>query len=70
MPRTALTKRGGLTGVFVAENGRALFHWVKLGGGTDDTVEILAGLTGDERLINQPAPLLYDGAPIQHGAAK
>ena len=70
VPRTALTKRGGLTGVFVAENGRALFHWVKLGGGTDDTVEILAGLTGDERLINQPAPLLYDGAPIQHGAAK
>ena len=70
VPRTALTKRGGLTGVFVAENGRALFHWVKLGGGTGDTVEILAGLTGDERLINQPVPLLYDGAPIQHGAAK
>ena len=45
VPRTALTKRGGLTGVFVAENGRALFHWVKLGGGTGDTVEILAGLT-------------------------
>ena len=43
---------------------------MKLGGVTDDTVEILAGLTGDERLINQPAPLLYDGAPIQHGAAK
>lgn len=70
VPRTALTRRGGLTGVFVAENGRALFHWVKLGGVTDDTVEILAGLTGDERLINQPVPLLYDGAPIQHEAAK
>ncbi len=66
VPRTALTERGGLTGVFVAENGRALFHWVKLGSGTDDTVEILAGLTGNERLINSPAPLLYDGAPIQH----
>ena len=70
VPRTALTERGGLTGVFVAENGRALFHWVKLGSETDDVVEILAGLTGSERLINQPAPLLYDGAPIQPEAAK
>lgn len=65
VPVTALTERGGLTGVFVMDNGRALFHWLKLGERTTDTVEVLAGLSGNETLVDTPSALLYDGALVK-----
>ena len=65
VPVSALSERGGLPGVFVIENGRALFHWLKLGERTDCEVEVLAGLTGQEMLVDKPSALLYDGAPVK-----
>ena len=71
VPACAVTERGGLTGVFVVENGRALFHWLKLGTRTTDSAEVLAGLAGGEMLVSNPSALLYDGAPVTvSGAGK
>lgn len=70
VPVSALTERGGLTGVFVVEHDRALFHWLKLGERTIDTVEVQAGLTGQETLVNTPSAMLYDGAPVKTEAAR
>lgn len=70
VPPTALVERGGLTGVFVVEGGKALFHWVKLGKHDKNTVEVLAGLAGGETLVASPSALLYDGAPVTVKEAK
>ncbi len=69
-PKSALTERGGLTGVFVVEQGKALFHWVKLGKQTADAVEVLAGLSGGETLVESPSAMLYDGAAVTVKEAK
>ncbi len=70
VPQTALAERGGLTGVFVVEGEKALFHWVKLGKHDKNTVEVLAGLAGGETLVASPSALLYDGAPVTVKEAK
>lgn len=65
VPVSALTDRGGLTGVFVVDQKRALFHWLKLGTRMADVVEVLAGLQGQEMVVDRPSPLLYDGVPVR-----
>lgn len=60
-----LAERGGLTGVFVIENNKALFQWLRLGrSSADGSVEVLAGLKGNETLVAGPAAALYDGSPV------
>ncbi|MDO4937413.1 MAG: efflux RND transporter periplasmic adaptor subunit [Sutterellaceae bacterium] len=61
-----LAQRGGLTGVFVIRDDRALFQWLRLGR-TDENgqVQVIAGLTGDETIVAQPQALLFDGDRIR-----
>ena len=64
VPRTAVFARGGLDGVFVAEDGKARLRWVALGARSGDAVEVRAGLEAGERCILDPHGLA-DGAPIR-----
>ncbi|MGZ6141797.1 MAG: efflux RND transporter periplasmic adaptor subunit [Myxococcales bacterium] len=62
--RSALVERGDLTGVFVAENGRAELRWLSLGDGADGAVAVRAGLHPGDRVVDAPGDL-RDGQPIE-----
>jgi len=64
VPHAAVFSRGGLDGVFVAEDGKARLRWVALGARAGETVEVRAGLEAGERCILDPSGLV-DGAPIR-----
>ncbi len=64
VPQSALVRRGDLTGVFVAEGGRALLRWVAPGAPVGDRVPIRAGLRSGEAVIDAPGSL-RDGQPIE-----
>jgi RND family efflux transporter MFP subunit len=63
VPRSALVRRGDLTGVFVAAGGRAELRWVSLGEGLADRVEIRAGVKPGEAVVDAPGAL-RDGQPV------
>lgn len=63
IPRTAIVQRGDLSGVFVADHGRARLRWLSLGEGAGDEVLVRAGLAGDEAVIDNPGAL-RDEEPI------
>jgi RND family efflux transporter MFP subunit len=62
-PRAAVLERGGLTGVFVADQGVARLRWIAPGLRQGDRLAVRAGLKAGERVILEPAGLV-DGAPI------
>ena len=64
IPQSAVFPRGGLNGLFVADEGVARLRWVALGERAGDSVEIRAGLEAGERVILDPAGLV-EGAPIR-----
>jgi membrane fusion protein (multidrug efflux system) len=61
IPRSALISRYGLTYVFVIKDGKALKKIVKVGRQDDISVEILQGLSEDDKVINSGALYLRDG---------
>jgi RND family efflux transporter MFP subunit len=64
VPRSALVLRGELSGVFVARDGHAELHWLALGEAQGDRLPVRAGLTREDRVIDQPGSL-RDGQPIE-----
>jgi RND family efflux transporter MFP subunit len=64
VPREAIVERGGLTGVFVLEEGRARLRWVALGAGDGEAVDVRAGLRLGETVVLAPGSL-EDGAPVE-----
>ncbi|HEU4952212.1 MAG TPA: efflux RND transporter periplasmic adaptor subunit [Holophagaceae bacterium] len=64
LPESALVRRGGLSGVFVVEDGRAVLRWLSLGERRDGRVEVRAGLKADEPVVDQPGDL-KDGQPVE-----
>jgi RND family efflux transporter MFP subunit len=64
VPRTAVVERGDLTGVFLAEDGRARLRWIARGDGGSDGVSVRAGLRTGDRVIDAPGGL-RDGDPIE-----
>ena len=64
LPESALVRRGGLTGVFVVEDGHAALRWLSLGDQRDGRVEVRAGLKADEPVVDQPGDL-KDGQPVE-----
>jgi RND family efflux transporter MFP subunit len=64
VPQSAVFSRGGLNGLFVADDGVARLRWVALGERFGDGVEIRAGLEAGERVITDPTGLV-EGAPIR-----
>jgi RND family efflux transporter MFP subunit len=63
VPSTALVRRGGLTGVFVAENGVARLRWLRVGLENGGAIEVLAGLGAADAVIANPLGLA-DGRSI------
>lgn len=64
VPRTALIERGDLTGVFVADQGRALLRWISLGEPTGESYPVRAGLKPGEAVIDAPGAL-RDGQVVE-----
>lgn len=64
LPASALVRRGGLEGVFVIEDGRAVLRWLSLGQRQGDRVEVRAGLKQGEPVVDQPGDL-RDGQPVE-----
>ncbi|MFN7957187.1 MAG: efflux RND transporter periplasmic adaptor subunit [Holophagaceae bacterium] len=63
VPASALVKRGELTGVFVAKDGRAELRWLSLGEGSS-SFPVRSGLRAEDRVIDLPGAL-QDGQPIE-----
>lgn len=63
VPVEAVFARGGLTGVFVAQDGRAHLRFIAPGARSGATLEVRAGLSEGERVVLEPQGL-SDGAPL------
>jgi RND family efflux transporter MFP subunit len=57
VPSAWLSEEDGTLGLYVVEEGKALFRQVKLGAYYDQRVEILSGLGDEEQVITNPAGL-------------
>ncbi len=66
VPVRCLVRRGGLTGVFVLEGGRAALRWIRLGRADGADAEVLAGLSAGEVIALEPAGLA-DGQAVTAG---
>jgi RND family efflux transporter MFP subunit len=64
VPKDALIADGEQFAVFVAENGKAVRHPVKLGIQTSETAEVLSGVKTGDQIIVQGQTLVKDGGPI------
>jgi RND family efflux transporter MFP subunit len=65
-PESALVLRGALTGVFVMDGeGVARLRWVTVGRIRGESVEILSGLAGGERVVAPVPPGLQDGRHVE-----
>lgn len=65
IPFAAVTERGQLQSVFVAENGAARTRLITLGDRAKDQVEVLSGLSAGERVIVPVPQGLVDGAQVE-----
>jgi multidrug efflux system membrane fusion protein len=65
IPAGAVTERGQLQSVMVAENGAAHTRLISTGQRSKDQVEVLSGLTSGENIIFPVAPGLSDGAAVE-----
>ncbi len=55
LPLTAIGRRDGRPGVWLVEQGRAVWRALELGGSAEGRVAVLQGLEGGERLLAEPA---------------
>jgi len=65
VPLSAIINRDELTGIYtVSANNTAMLRWVRLGKTYGDKVEVIAGLSKDEKFIGSSGSKLYNGAPV------
>lgn len=65
IPESAIVRQGQLTGVYVVnDSNKALLRWLRLGSSSGDMVEVLSGLTPDEKYILSAEGKLYNGVPV------
>jgi hypothetical protein len=65
VPIDALVQNGSLTGIYtVSESNTALLRWLRLGRTFGNQVEVLSGLTQDEKYIVSAEGKLYNGATL------
>ncbi|HEX7845086.1 MAG TPA: efflux RND transporter periplasmic adaptor subunit [Chitinophagaceae bacterium] len=66
VPVSAIINRDELTGIYtVSANKTALLRWVRLGKTYGDKVEVISGLSKDEKFIHASESKLYNGAPVE-----
>jgi RND family efflux transporter MFP subunit len=65
VPLSAVINRDELTGIYtVSANNTALLRWIRLGKTYGDRVEVISGLSKDEKFIRSSEGKLYNGAPL------
>lgn len=65
IPKTALVKKGQLTGVYtVSSQNTAVLRWLKIGKDFGENVEVLSGLQPDETYITSADGRLFNGAKV------
>jgi len=65
VPFSSIITRDELTGIYtVGVNNTALLRWIRLGKTYGDKVEVISGLSKDEKFIRSSESKLYDGAPV------
>ena len=66
VPETVIISRDGLTGIYtVSANNLAQLRWIRLGKTYGDKVEVISGLSRNEKFISSSEGKLYNGAPVQ-----
>ena len=65
IPSAWLSEEDGKTGIYLADDGKAVFREVTLGAYYDNRVEILSGLKEDEQVIINPSGLT-SGDPVHY----
>jgi RND family efflux transporter MFP subunit len=66
VPRASLVRRGGMTGVFVADAGHAAFRMIELADSqAGESLEVLSGLRAGDRVIVLPPATLTEGAVLE-----
>jgi hypothetical protein len=65
VPRSTLTYRDAVPGVFVLENDEARFRMVRTGKLGATRIEILSGLFGNEVLLLGDLDQVHDGSPVR-----
>ena len=65
IPKDVLVHRGELTGIYtVSQSNTAILRWLRLGRTLGDNVEVLAGLSADEKFIVNAEGKLFNGARL------
>lgn len=65
IPKKALFEKGQLQGIYVVnEDNKALLRWVRTGKDFGDRIEILSGLSGEEKFITEADSRLFNGATV------
>lgn len=65
VPTRAIVSKDQLNGLYtIGEGQTALLRWVKLGKKEGEQVEVLSGLTSDEKFILTAEGKLYNGVPV------
>jgi multidrug efflux pump subunit AcrA (membrane-fusion protein) len=69
VPASAVVRQGQVTSVFVVEDNAARLRMLHLGPASGQHVEVLAGLSEGERVVDAPAPGMADGRPVKVAGA-
>jgi len=64
VPESALITKGQLTGIYTVNNNVAILRWVRTGKTFGNQVEVLSGLSADEKYIVSAEGKLYNGVRI------
>lgn len=66
IPSSAIINRDELTGIYtVSNNNTALLRWIRTGKKIGNNVEVLSGLSKDEKFVLSSESKLYNGAPVE-----
>ena len=65
VPQEAIVHRGELTGIYtVSQSNTSILRWLRLGRSFGDNVEVLSGLSADEKYIIDSESKIYNGSKI------
>lgn len=64
VPESALVKQGQLTGIYTVSNNVAILRWIRIGKSFGNQVEVLSGLSANEKYIVSAEGKLYNGVKV------
>ena len=69
VPESALITKGQLTGIYIVTDSIAILRWIRTGKTFGNQVEVLSGLSADEKYIISAEGKLYNGVKISPSPA-